>query len=417
MSLTTRVLLGLVAGLAIGTGVSWLRQPTLLTAVSVVEPIGTLWVNAIRMTVIPLVVSLLITGIASDTARSVGKIGGRALFWFVALVAGGALLATLAAPLLLAAARFDATAIVPALQPGPSAQIELPPFRDWLVGLVPANPVRAAADGAMLPLIVFTSIVALAITRLEMKRRQVLLEFFDAVAKAMFVIVEWILVVAPIGVFFLVLPLAARTGAGLIGALGLFLVIVCGLLVVALVVLYPIATLAGGIPLRRFARACAPAQAVAFSTRSSLASLPAMLEGAERDLGLPERVSGIALPLAVSVFKYSSPVARLTGTLFVAQLYGIQLDAVEVAAIAAAIAALSFYSPGIPSGGLFIMAPIYMAFNLPIEGIGLLIALDLIPDMFITTANVTADMTVAVVLSRPSRPPSLDVDQSSGVLL
>jgi Na+/H+-dicarboxylate symporter len=348
----------------------------------------------------------------------VGKIGGRALFWFVALVAGGALLAALAAPLLLAAARFDATAIVPALQPGPSAQIELPPFRDWLVGLVPANPARrAAADGAMLPLIVFTSIVALAITRLEMKRRQVLLEFFDAVAKAMFVIVEWILVVAPIGVFFLVLPLAARTGAGLIGALGLFLVIVCGLLVVALVVLYPIATLAGGIPLRRFARACAPAQAVAFSTRSSLASLPAMLEGAERDLGLPERVSGIALPLAVSVFKYSSPVARLTGTLFVAQLYGIQLDAVEVAAIAAAIAALSFYSPGIPSGGLFIMAPIYMAFNLPIEGIGLLIALDLIPDMFITTANVTADMTVAVVLSRPSRPPSLDVDQSSGVLL
>jgi Na+/H+-dicarboxylate symporter len=390
--------------------------------VSVVEPIGTLWVNAIRMTVIPLVVSLLITGIASGTARSVGKIGGRALFWFVALVAGGALLAALAAPLLLAAARFDATAIVPALQPGPSTQIELPPFRDWLVGLVPANPARAAAeraaaDGAMLPLIVFTSIVALAITRLEMKRRQVLLEFFDAVAKAMFVIVEWILVVAPIGVFFLVLPLAARTGAGLIGALGLFLVIVCGLLVVALVVLYPIATLAGGIPLRRFARACAPAQAVAFSTRSSLASLPAMLEGAERDLGLPERVSGIALPLAVSVFKYSSPVARLTGTLFVAQLYGIQLDAVEVAAIAAAIAALSFYSPGIPSGGLFIMAPIYMAFNLPIEGIGLLIALDLIPDMFITTANVTADMTVAVVLSRPSRPPSLDVDQSSGVLL
>jgi Na+/H+-dicarboxylate symporter len=320
MPLTTRVLLGLVAGLAIGVGISWIREPALFTAVSVVEPIGTLWVNAIRMTVIPLVVSLLITGIASGTAKSVGRIGGRAVIWFVALVAGGALLAALAGPPLLAAARFDTTAIVPMAQAAPATQVELPPFRDWIVGLVPANPVKAAADGALLPLIVFTVILALAITRLETKRRQVLVEFFDAVAKAMFVIVEWILAVAPIGVFFLVLPLAARTGAGLVGALGLFLLIVCALLVVALIALYPIATLVGGISLRRFARACAPAQAVGFSTRSSLASLPAMLEGAEHELGLPNQITGIALPLAVSLFKYSSPIARLTGTLFVAQL-------------------------------------------------------------------------------------------------
>lgn len=403
MSKTSRVLTALIAGLIAGVAVSWAENPTLLGIVSAVEPIGALWVNAIRMTVIPLVVSLLITAIASSSAGRVGRIGGRALALFVMFVAGGALLAALAAPPLLGLAYFDAEAFAHLRDAAPSAQVELPPFRDWIVNLIPANPVKAAADGALLPLIVFTSFLALAITRLDRAHRQPLVSFFDAVSRAMIVIVEWILFVAPVGVFFLVLPLAARTGAELVGALGVFLLVVCGLISLGLVALYPIATLGGGVPLRQFARACAPAQAVAFSTRSSLASLPAMLDGAERDLRLPPQVSGIVIPVAVSLFKFASPIGRMTGTFFIARLYGIELGPAEIAAITAAIAALSFYSPGVPSGGLFIMTPIYMALNLPVEGIGLLIALDLIPDMFITTANVTADMTVAVLLGR-SRP-------------
>ncbi len=400
MSLTARVLTSLVAGLVIGVIVSWAQHPGLFAVVSAVEPIGALWVNAIRMTVIPLVVSLLITGIASGSARSTGRMGGRALGMFVVLIAGGAVFAAIVAPPLLSVAPFDESAFASLREAAPAAETELPPVRDWIVGLIPANPVRAAADGAMLPLVVFASILALAITRTETAHRETLVKFFTAVARAMFVIVEWILFVAPVGVFFLVLPLAARTGADLVGAFGFFLLIACGLITVALVALYPVALLVGGVPVRRFARACAAAQAVGFSTRSSLASLPAMLDAAERDLKLPSQVSGVVLPLAVSLFKFASPIARMTGTFFVAYLYGIDLSAIDIAAITGAVAALSFYSPGIPSGGLFIMAPIYIALNLPVEGIGLLIALDLIPDMFITTANVTANMTVAVVVSR-----------------
>jgi Na+/H+-dicarboxylate symporter len=400
VSLTARVLTSLVAGLVIGVIVSWAQHPGLFAVVSAVEPIGALWVNAIRMTVIPLVVSLLITGIASGSARSTGRMGGRALGMFVVLIAGGAVFAAIVAPPLLSVAPFDESAFASLREAAPAAETELPPVRDWIVGLIPANPVRAAADGAMLPLVVFASILALAITRTETAQRETLVKFFTAVARAMFVIVEWILFVAPVGVFFLVLPLAARTGADLVGAFGFFLLIACGLITVALVALYPVALLVGGVPVRRFARACAAAQAVGFSTRSSLASLPAMLDAAERDLKLPSQVSGVVLPLAVSLFKFASPIARMTGTFFVAYLYGIDLSAIDIAAITGAVAALSFYSPGIPSGGLFIMAPIYIALNLPVEGIGLLIALDLIPDMFITTANVTANMTVAVVVSR-----------------
>lgn len=398
MSLTARVLIGLVAGLVAGIAVSLTQNAVALGAVSVLEPIGALWVNAIRMTVIPLVVSLLVTGVASTSARQAGSIGWRAVALFVALVAGSALLAALAAPPLLSLGSFDTEAFAAMRETTATTQVELPAFRDWIVNLVPANPIRAAADGAMLPLIVFSGILALAILRLEQRHRETLVDFFDAVSRAMLVIVNWILLVAPVGVFCLVLPLAARTGLDLVGAMGVFILVACGLVIVALIALYPVAMIGGGISLRRFARACAPAQAVGFSTRSSLASLPAMLEAAEEELELSPQVSGIALPVAVALLKYASPPVRITGTIFVARLYGIDLGVLEIATIAAALGALSFYSPGIPSGGLFIMTPVYIALGLPVEGIGLLIALDMIPDMFITTANVTADMTVAVLL-------------------
>jgi Na+/H+-dicarboxylate symporter len=216
-------------------------------------------------------------------------------------------------------------------------------------------------------------------------------------------VVGWILATAPIGVFALTLTLAAQTGVAVIGAVAGFLVVVALLLVVAALATYPLVRVFGGIPVRIFARACVPAQAVAFSTRSSLASLPPMLEEAEATLKLPPQVSGLVLPASVSVFKYASPISRIAGTFFIASLFGVELGGLEIAAIAAALGAFSFYSPGIPSGGLFIMAPLYQAFGLPLEGIGILIALDLLPDMILTVANVTGDMAVAAIIGGKER--------------
>jgi Na+/H+-dicarboxylate symporter len=403
MNVAVRVFVALVAGLVLGVVVAVVGRPALFTAVSVVEPIGTLWVNGIRMTVIPLVVSLLISGIGSGSPSQVGRVGGRAAVWFVLLVAGCSVFAAVAAPPLIALAPIDPDAFISLGESSPPTDVELPPFRDWIVGLLPSNPVAAAAHGAMLPLIVFSVIFALAVTRLGTEDRATMVGFFTAVSKAVLVIVEWLLIVAPAGVFFLVLPLAARTGIDLVGAMGFFLLIACGLITIALVALYPVASWWGGVSMLQFARACAKPQAVGFSTRSSLASLPAMLEAAEKDLGLEPRVSGIVLPAATAIFKYASPIARITGTIFVARLFGVDLGALEIAVIGGAIGALSFYSPGVPSGGLFVMTPVYVALGLPVEGIGLLIALDLIPDMFITTANVTADMAVAVILGQPEQ--------------
>ena len=406
MPRTARVLVALLAGLALGIAASATDAGALRTLARVVEPVGTLWVNAIRMTVVPLVVSLLVTGVAQAGAGRAGGIGGRALAWFAALVAAAALLGAVAAPPLVALLPIDA-ATAGALRAGVPAQgaaaaAQVPPFAEWLAALVPANPVKAAADGAMLPLVVFTALFALALTRVAPEHRDAAVRFFRAVQEAMFVLVGWILAAAPVGVFCLVLPLAARTGAQLAGALGGFVLITSTLVTVATLALYPLVALAGGVPVRRFARAALPAQAVAFSTRSSLASLPAMVEGAERGMGLPSRVTGLVLPAAVSLFKYGSPITRIVGTLLVARLYGVELGAGQWAAVFAAMAVLSFYSPGIPSGGLLVLAPVYLAFGLPVEGIGLLIAVDLVPDMFVTTANVTADLAAAALVARRS---------------
>lgn len=403
MSLTARVLIGLGLGLAGGLVVSFADDGFLRSVPGAVEPLGTLWVNAIRMTVVPLVVSLLVVAIAGEReGRTVATVGGRAIGLFVLMVAAVSLVTALAAPPLLSLLRLDpatAESLRAATGEATPAAVELPPFRDWLVDLVPTNALRAAVDGAMLPLIVFTAAFAFALNRIGEDGRDVILRFFGAVKDSMFVLIGWILEVAPIGVFALVLPLAARMGVAAVGAFGYFVLIACGLVTASILALYGLTAVAGRIPLGRIVRAYAPAQVVGFSTRSSLASLPAMFAATER-LALPAKVTGLVLPVAVSIFKFSSPIARATGTYFIARLYGIELGPPEIAVIAAAIGLLSFYSPGIPSGGLFVMTPVYLSLGLPVEGIGILIALDMIPDMFITTANVTADMTVAVVLTR-----------------
>ncbi len=401
-SLSVRVLLGLVAGLALGLYLAGSASPTAGTVVDVIAPVGALWVNAIRMTVIPLLVSLLIGGIASAGARTVSRVGGSTLGWFVALAGVSALVGGLLAPRvldLLGAGSAQVTDIAT----GPAASsATLPPFSDWFVGLLPANPVAAAASGDVLPLILFSVLFGLAATRLAAASRDRIVGAARAVSEAMFVIIGWILAVAPVGVFALAVGLAARTGASLVGAVAGFVLASALLVTFVTLLLYPLVGLVSATPLRLFARAAAPAQAVGFSTRSSLATLPIMVEEAGRTLKLRPEVIGLTLPAAVSVFKYASPVVRLTGTFFVARLFGVELGVAETAALVGGLGALSFYSPGIPSGGLFVMGPLYQAFGLPLEGIGVLIALDIVPDMFITASNVTADLAVAALVDTPT---------------
>jgi Na+/H+-dicarboxylate symporter len=406
MNLSTRILIGLGLGLVFGVLISDNQNTVIASFPMFVEPIGVLWVNAIRMTVVPLLMALLITAIAGQKSTGVvAKLGGKTVVVFVMMIIASSVFTLLFAPFLLSVVSVDPEASHSLLKESmlvSTSNTELPSFRDWLVSLIPTNPIRAASDNAILPLMVFTGLFAATLQHIGEAQRQTIVGFFEAIKSAMFVLIKWIMQVAPIGVFALVLPLAATLGVSAISALGSFVLIACGLISVMILLLYPLATIVGRLPLRAFAKALAPVQAIGFSTRSSLAALPATIAATE-SLGVSSKVSGVVLPLAVTLFKFASPIARTAGTYFIANLYGIHLNIVELTVIALVIGLFSFYSPGIPSGGLLIMAPVYTSLGLPVEGIGLLIAVDLIVDMFITAANVTANVTVAVLLSRSER--------------
>ena len=403
MSSSARILLGLALGLLGGIGFSLLDASSASKLPSMIEPIGTLWVNAIRMTVIPLLMALMITAIAGQgNTGIVAQLGGKAMAWFISMIVASSLFCFLVAPPLIAMLSIDPEASRTLLESTATENIgssELPPFRDWLVALIPINPVRAAADNAVLPLIVFTGLFSMALLTIKAEQRTHLVGFFSAIKETMFVLIAWIMRLAPIGIFALVFPLAATLGVSAISVLGSFIVIVCALITAFTLALYPLAVYIGKIKLRDFARALAPAQIIGFSTRSSLAALPACFTATET-LGISNKVSGVVLPIAVTLFKFASPIARTAGTYFVASLYGIDLTNYELFIIAAAIGLFSFYSPAIPSGGLLIMAPVYISLGLPVQGIGILIAVDLIVDMFITAANVSANVTVTAILSK-----------------
>jgi Na+/H+-dicarboxylate symporter len=409
MSLALKVLIALLAGLAAGLGIAESGSATLARLVPVIEPVGTIWVAAIRMTIIPLVVSSLIIGVGgAGDLRSVGRIGVRAVALFVVLLTSAALVSVLAGPAILAmitvepaaaeslraSASHSATAVTEGAR-------QLPGVAQWITELVPVNPVKAASDGAMLPLIVFSLAFGVAVSRVAADRRGALLRVVEAVQEASLVLVRAVLVVAPVGVFALAVAVAARLGLAAAGALATYIVLVCGLTVLfAALVLYPAAVIFGGVSLRTFARGALPAQAVAFSARSSLAALPAMLESARDRLKLPAPMAGFLLPLAVTLFRCGAAIGQPIGALFVAKLYGIALGPGQLAAIVATTVVTNFSIPGIPGGSILMIVPVLLAAGVPVEGVGLLLGVDTIPDMFRTTTNVTGDMTAAVILGK-----------------
>lgn len=412
MKESTRVLVSLGAAGVAGWLIAASGSQSLAHLADSIAPIGTLWVNAIRMTVIPLVVSLLITGVASAAdLRTIGRLGGRTLVTFIVLIIGAAIVIVPTAPAVfsLLPANLGARPPLPAGAAEAAGQVsgaQQQTLGTFITSLVPANPIAAAASGSLVSLIVFSILLALAIARSDTTSRETLLAFFRSLGNAMLTLVHWVVLAAPVGIFALVLPLAVHAGGMLAGAIGFYIVAYSAACLVVTALLYPVVALAGGIPMRRFARAVLPSQLIAFSSSSSIAALPALVEGAESGLQLPTCVTGFVLPLSVSVFKQAAPVSWTVGALFVSWFYGVPLGARELATIAFAAVFLAFASPGIPRGAFITLAPLLVAVGLPAEGVGILIAVDALPDVFSTVLNVTGDMAAAVLVAR-YEPPSL----------
>lgn len=393
------ILLAFVLGLAGGAA--------LPNAAPYIAPFGTLWVKAISALVVPLVTALLITGINSLAGTgALGRLGGTAVAVFLALLAAGSVAIALVTPTLLtllSITRASLGALGSITVSGGAASSPARAatgFWPWVDALIPANPVAAASSGALLPLVIFTVAFSIALAGLPLEQRAGVVTFFRGLAEAMLVLVRWVLWLAPAGVLALAFGLGAHAGVGSARALVAWIVLVAAACVVFLVALYAIAVLIGRVPLRQFSRSIVRAQIVAFSSRSSLAALPAMIEGGETGLGFPSPITGFLLPLAVSTFKLSATIAVVTGTLFLARLYAVPITAGSLVSIAASAVLLSFTVPGVPGGFLVIMIPVLASAGIPAEGVGILFAMDAIPDMFRTLTNVTGDMVAAVIVAR-----------------
>lgn len=409
-SLSASIGLGLVAGLAVGVVASATQLRWLTAFATGVEPAGTIWINLIRMIVIPLVVTALISGVANlGDPRRLGRVGLKTFGFFfgtiILFALAGFAMATLIVPLApvspeTAAALREAAARGAGEVAQQTQRIQ--GLRQFLLDLVPVNPVKAAADGTLLPLIVFSVLFGAAVGSLEERPRRVVTDVSDAAVAALIQFIHWVMALAPIGVFCLAAPVTARFGWEMLRSLAVFVVAVVAAVLVVGPIIYGLAVryLARVTDLAQFARDITPGATVAFTTASSMAAVPAMLDAAVNRLRIPSSIASFVVPIGATLNRPGSAIYQSTAVVFIASLYGVHLGPVQVAVAVFSSFLMTFSVAAIPSATVFTTAPVLLAVGLPVESIALLLGVDRLPDMFRTGLNGVGHQVAAAVVAR-----------------
>ena len=399
MSLPLRMFLALLVGLGCGIAMASSEGQVTLAILDIARPIGSLWLNALTMTIVPLVFGLIVNGIAAAAREaSASQAAQRSLLWF-------ALLLTLAC----AISAIVTTSFLHLWPVSPQAEVlrhAAPPAiaagngGAWYDAVIPANPIKAAAETAMVPLVVFALLFGFALTRIEAGLRTAMVTITAAIVQTMLVLVNWILWLAPLGIAALAFVAGINMGATAAGLLGQYIVVASAACLSATLMAYVAAAIAGNISPIRFARAAVPAQAVALGTQSSLATLPVMIE-ATPALGLQPSAAGVVLPLAVSLFRAASAAANVAVAIYLAALHGVHLSTSMLLVAVLVAVPVSLAAVGVAAQVSFVatIAPICVALGVPIEALPLLMAVETIPDLFRTLGNVTADLAVARIVT------------------
>ncbi|CAM3233139.1 Cation:dicarboxylase symporter family transporter [Sphingomonas antarctica] len=407
MSNATRILVALIIGLGLGLLASSFAPGFATGAANIADPVGALWLNGLRMTIVPLVVALLITGIAqtAEAARA-GAVAGRAMLWIVCVMSFSAILGAVLMPTFLALVPMPvaaADALKGALTTTGTVTPP-PPFVDFVKSIVPTNPLAAATSDAILPLLVFTLVFAFAITRLPAEPRALLSRFFSAIADAMVIVIDWVLRLAPIGVFALAFVVGARSGLAALGALFHYVATVASVGIVISLIAYLVAVFAARWRFGDYVKAIAPVQALAISTQSSLACLPIMLNKSQ-GLGVQPATAEITLPMAVALLRATGPAMNLAVALYVANWFGVHLTAAQYAVAIFAAVLTSMGAVSLPGQVSFVtsIGPLCLILGVPVEPLALLIAVETLPDIFRTLGNVMWDVAVTGAVARQTR--------------
>lgn len=388
---------GLVLGLVVGLMASATGNEFLLAIAKGSAPFGAIFMNAIRMVIIPLIVTIIFTSIARlGDPRKLGRIGGLtiAFYWITLIPAIVIGMATMKFGL-----RFADEIAMP--QAAATEVTELQSIVDFIVSLVPANPFAAASSGAILPLIVFTALVAAATGTLAAERRERLINIADDASAALIKLVWWILYTAPIGVFGLAAPVTADLGWNLVQSLGVFIVFVfVGLVIFLAVVTLPLVYFVAGIGPVRYLKGTFGGVSIAVSTTSTAAAIPVTREEAIKNLGVSTTIANLLVPLGASMHRPGSALFQGAAIVFLAYLYDVPIPTAAIAAAMLATFLVSLTVAPVPSSSVITMAPALDAVGVPVAGLAIILGIDRIPDMMRSGVNILGQVSAAALVDR-----------------
>jgi len=410
--LHTKIIIGLVSGVVIGFIANVLDLVWLQNFFGQLEALGTAWIRLITMIVVPLVVASLVVGTASlGDITKLGRIGGKTLAYYMTTTAIAVTIGLVVSNVVRPGSRVapETTERLSAEFSGEaeaSMQLaaEKPSWIETLIEMIPRNPVQAAANMDLLPLIVFTVIFGAALTLVEKEKRDAVLTVFEGINDATMIMIDWVMKIAPYAVFALIASIVSQFGFDLLTSLLVYsLVVVAGLLIHAVVTYGTLVRVLGGISTVRFFRQIPKAQLVAFSTSSSNATLPVTIETAQENLGISREVSSFVLPLGATINMDGTALYQAVAVMFIAQIYGIDLSIADQLIVVLTATLASVGAAGVPSAGIITLIIVLNSVGLGQyvqAGIALILGVDRILDMIRTAVNVTGDLSCATVIAR-----------------
>ncbi len=388
IALVLSIVVGLIAGESSLPFINWW-----------IAPIGTMFINLIKMMIVPVVFFSLVVGMTSlgDT-KKLGRIGAKTVCLYLATTAVAILIG------------FGVAGIV---SPGTGLSLtsdaavkvkEAPGLMQVLVAMIPANPIDAMAKAQILPVIVFSLFVGIGIVHVGGERAQLLMKFFDAAAEVSYKIIGIVMQFAPIGVFALLLPVVAKNGPAVL--LPLMSVIGCvavGCVIHAIVVYSSLARVWGGHTPMEFFRGMSEAMMIAFTTCSSAAALPINMKNCQEKLGVSREVSSFVLPLGATINMDGTALYMGVCSLFIANVFGVDLTMGQMLMIILTGTLASIGTAGVPGAGLIMLAMVLQTAGLPLEGLALVAGIDRVLDMFRTCLNITGDGAVTIVMDQEEK--------------
>ena len=412
MQLYTKILIGLILGTILGAVANVAHIEPLRQALILLEPVGTAFIRLLTMIVIPLVIASLLVGAASlGDIRKLGRIGGKTLAYYMITTALAVIMGLLVSNIVQPGSRVD-----PATRDRLAAEFEhqaegsvslaaqTPSVKDLLLNMIPRNPVKAAADFDLLPLILFSVIFGAAVSMLPEVQKSAVLNFFDGINNASMVIIGWIMKVAPYAVFAIIAAVVAQFGLDLLRSLLIYtLTVVLGLALHTFGTISLMVRFVAGLNPLTFFKRIIPVELFAFSTSSSSATLPVTIDTAQNKLGISREVSSFVLPLGATVNMDGTALYQAVAVMFIAQIYGLHLDLMGQATIVLTATLASIGAAGVPSAGLITLIVVLQSVGMGDKvaaGIALILGVDRILDMLRTCVNVTGDLSCAAFVAR-----------------